>query len=116
MKKIKRKKNRVIKPRVVKPLPPIKLTFNQHLQSEVSRLRKNEDFYLGKIERLELALMSQTPIAAAQNYAARTDSPIEQTTVEVEPPKKTWQQLSGDWRKLSEAEQEKILGWSKEPQ
>lgn len=82
----------------------------------VEDLIKQRDFYQGKAERLELAIMSQTPLAAANDYAARTDSPIEQTTVEVDPPKKTWQQFSGDWSKLSEAEQEKILGWSKEPQ
>lgn len=79
-------------------------------------IRKDKEFFQGKCERLELALMSKSPNDAAQNYAARTDSPIEQTTVEVDPPKKTWQQFQGDWSKLSEAEQEKILGWSKEPQ
>jgi hypothetical protein len=78
-------------------------------------LIKQRDFYQGKAERLELALFSKSPNDAAQNYAARTDSPIEQTVVETEPPKKTWQQFQKEWSKLSESEQMEQLGW-KEPQ
>ena len=83
----------------------------KHLESELAQTRKDLEFYRGKCERLELALMSKSPNDAAQNYAARTDSPIEQTVVETEPPKKTWAQFQKEWSTLSEAEQIEKLGW-----
>ena len=86
---------------------------NKYLIDEIADLRKQRDFYQGKCERLELALMSQsTP--AAQSYVERTEpKPIESTTVEL-PKKETWREKIDKWSKMTPAEQDAAMGVSPE--
>lgn len=80
-------------------------TLEKMLQLE----RERVEFYRGKCERLELAIMSQANSAAQQSYAARTDAPpITETKVEM-PRHVPFNELKRRWNTLSLEEQEKAI-------
>jgi hypothetical protein len=85
------------------------MIWNKHLLDEIADLRKQRDFFMGKCERLEMALMSQsTP--AAQSYVERTEpKPIESTTVEL-PKKESWREKFDKWGKMTDEERDAAIG------
>lgn len=81
----------------------------KHLLDEIADLRKQRDFFMGKCERLELAILSATATTAAQEFVRQAEpSPIAETLVE-QPKKQTWRGMLDRWRNMSDEEQDKLL-------
>lgn len=81
-------------------------------EKQLSAARQDVEFYRGKCERLELAIMSNPP--AQQAFAARQEKPaIDKVRVPQPPPRIPFSDLKTRWNSLSQDEQEKALkdGW-----
>lgn len=87
----------------------------KHLLDEIADLRRQRDFFQGKCERLEMAMMAAQTTTAAQEFVARSEpTPIEETKVET-PAKKNFAQIRQWWSTLTDEEQDKAMG-VKEPE
>jgi hypothetical protein len=82
----------------------------RQLRDENAFLRKQFNFYQGKCERLELALMSQHGPAAA-DYVERTDPRPAIASIEIPtgPKKLTFAKMRTAWENLTAEEQEQHL-------
>lgn len=85
-----------------------------HQDGEIVRLRKEVDFYRGKVERLELSIAETSRAPAQQAYAERTDLADQPkrpdiTSVEVAKPQ-TWNEVQTAWGSLTEAEMLERMG------
>lgn len=88
--------------------------FVRQLLEENRFFRKQFAFMQGKIERLELAAMTQTP--QGRDYVARTEQAQTPPMSEVKG-KLTHAEISKRWNELSAEEQEKYMlegGWNPE--
>lgn len=101
----------------------VALDYIQHLKAHVERLQKDVDFYRGKSERLELAIMnSDTKREAAVEFVERTDEKMPSIRNAVVDTGKTsasgtgagfktkFDALKEKWDKLSPAEQARQQG------
>jgi hypothetical protein len=83
----------------------------RQLREENLFLRKQFNFYQGKCERLELAMMSQQP--GGRSYVERTDDskrpPIGSVEIPTGPKKLTFAMMREQWNTLSAEEQEAHL-------
>lgn len=87
-------------------------------RKQIDEARKDLEYYRGKCERLELAVMSYAPAPAAAEYVARSDKPAVKD-VKVHPPvppRIPFGDLKRKWAALSAEEQDKALkdGWDVE--
>ena len=90
---------------------PFRSKYVQLLEKDLERALADAEFFRGKCERLELALMSYAN-SPSQDYVSRTEkaaSPIESTTVEL-PKKETWREKIDKWSKMSPEEQDAAVG------
>lgn len=89
------------------------------LKLERTRLetaRRDLEFYRGKCERLELAIMNATPAVAGQDYVRRTEPKKPSIgTVKLEGAMRPmFNELRNKWNKMSLEEQDKAVkdGWT----
>lgn len=87
----------------------------EFMRSIIKEQREDVEFYRGKVERLELALMSNPP---AQETYVRTEvvqkPPIKEVKLQQQaPPRIPFSDLKQKWMSMSEEDQEKALqgGW-----
>ena len=82
------------------------------LRSQVAAARRDVEFYRGKVERLELSLMSLSMVPAQIEYARRSELPKEPPR-EIRPTQVPFMELKRRWMAMSAEEQEKAQteGW-----
>jgi hypothetical protein len=79
------------------------------LDRELQRAHANEDFYRGKVERLELS-MATFGNQPAKAYVDRTDvKPITEVPVPAETGKKPWKQVQQEWAAMTEEQREAAI-------
>lgn len=83
------------------------------LEEQVAEARKDVEFYRGKVERLELSLMSGAPMgtAAQVDYLQRTDQPKIPASIHplTPPPRMPFAEVKRKWNALTAEEQEKAV-------
>ena len=86
----------------------------EFMRAQLAAERKDIEFYRGKVERLELSIMSNAAIGAQLDYAASTRDDVSRAPVT--PPK--WEQAARHvpfseirrrWNAMSQEEQEKAV-------
>jgi hypothetical protein len=77
--------------------------YTRLLEQQLAQTRKDLEFYRGKCERLEQALMPQTK---PEPVVVR---PIEATPIETKPAKKTWRETVSEWAKLTPEQQDEAM-------
>lgn len=90
------------------------------LRADLKTLRQDLEFYRGKVERLELAIASSSPIPAQAEYAARSErKPPALSSAELSKIIGThlpFRELARKWNTLSAEDQDKAVkdGWTVE--
>lgn len=88
----------------------------EYLRNQLALARSDIEFYRGKVERLELSIMSNANVPAQQSYAERSE-PVNRQRFNLSPatpPKIPFRDLKMRWAAMSEKEQEKAIedGWN----
>jgi hypothetical protein len=82
-------------------------------QKQLADARKDLEFYRGKCERLELAVMSVAAAPAAAEYVQQAKPAIKDVKLQQVPPRLPFTDIKRRWNAMTEEEQQKALkdGW-----
>lgn len=88
----------------------------EYLRSQLALARSDIEFYRGKVERLELSIMSNANVPAQQSYASRSETPAPRmrNLMPASPPRIPFSEIKRRWSGLNEQEQQKAIedGWN----